>query len=46
MANIGTLMAHLGVDTSDLKRAEKDLKSSTGAMERGFLSLKNVIVII
>jgi len=43
MANIGTLMAHLGVDTSDLKRAEKDLKSSTGAMERGFLSLKNVI---
>ena len=41
MANIGTLMAHLGVDTSDLKRAEKDLKSSTGAMERGLNSLKN-----
>ena len=41
MANIGTLMAHLGIDTSDLKRAEREFKSSTGTMEKGVSGLKS-----
>lgn len=34
MANLGTLMAFLGVDTSDLKRAEVDMKRFTDTTQK------------
>lgn len=44
MANIGTLMAHLGVDTSDLKRAERDLGSFSQAGSRNLTSIASSLV--
>ncbi len=39
MANIGTLMAHIGVNTADLKRAEAEMAAFTRQARTGFARL-------
>lgn len=43
MANLGSLMVQIGADTSQLRRAEQEVKQSASTMSSSLLSVGNVV---